>query len=166
MLPVAGMNSTSLESLSANALRRRFGAGVIGAIYLALLLVSLSVFIAGPGYAAEPNLLLNGDLSKGSTDRPDHWIRAPFASQKLLKWSRPAGEPASLEVERVKGLFRHTSYWSQTVNLAQPGWYHLRAEVKTDDADTSAAIKVEGAHETEVVTQSNQQWAPDRTRCR
>jgi hypothetical protein len=132
---------------------------VISAIQVALLFLSISIFVAVPAFPYQ-NLLLNGDLSAGSAETPEHWTRPPIVPPDSFIWSHRKGEPAMLEISTVNAPLRHPSYWSQTVNLTQPGWYYLRADVKTENPGTRAAIKVRGAHATAVATQSNEQWTP------
>ena len=151
MLLVVPMISTSYHRSARCSLGRIVGLGVF-------LCLSFSVHLAAVS-AAEPNLLLNGDLSAGSADAPQHWTMTPGALPRSFRWSHTQGAPAALEVATVRGYLRNI-YWSQTVNLAQPGWYHLRAEVKTENSGTEAAIKIRGAHATAVTTQANDQWKP------
>jgi hypothetical protein len=140
-------------------LRQMTRFGVIGAIYVALLFVSFSLFIAVSCFAAEPYLLLNGDLSAGSGDIPEHWTMTPGAPPESFKWSHAPGAPPTLEIATLKEHFRNI-YWSQTATLPQPGWYYLRAEVKTENSGTEAALKIRGADATAIAVQSNGNWAP------
>ncbi len=138
-------------------LRQMAGISVIRAIHVALLFLSLSVFLAVPSFAAEQNLLLT----------PAHWTMTPGAPQGSFGWSHSQGAP-TLEISTVKAYFRDV-YYHHTLTLAQPGWYHLRAEVKTEDSSTTAAmiwgttqaaIRISGAHWMAVAMQSNRNWAP------
>src|SRR5208283_2484302 len=153
MLPVVPMNSTSRDGLSV-ACARRISA-VVRASRLQMFLVVLIVMGAIPAFARQPNLLLNGDLSSGSNDTPRDWTRSALALPGSLKWS-PAGE---LEIDTGAAQFR-VFYWNQTVTLAEPGWYHLRAEAKTDNPGVRAALKIEGAGSTGGATESNLEWKP------
>ena len=158
MLPVVPMNSTSSDSRPADTVRRISGVRFI-ATRVALLFLILQVLVAFPAQAAQPNLLLNGDLSAGSADTPEHWAATPLAPSGSFQWSRPQGEPATLEIYTGKGQF-HTFYWTQQVSLSQSGWYYLRTEVKTDSPRVRATLRIDGARTTGGATQNTQQWTP------
>ncbi len=158
MLPVVPMNSTSSDRRS-NLLRGILQARGVRAIRLAVVLLSVSILFASPCPGAESNLLLNGDLSAGSGEMPEHWSPTPLAPPGSFAWLHPPGEPSTLEVYTEKGQFR-TYYWTQTVTLAQTGWYHLRTEVKTDNPGVRATLKVEGANAVGGATASNSNWTP------
>jgi len=157
MLPVVPMNSTPRDSLYVGTMRRMAQARmtVRGVVFFLILMVVTAV----PCLAAQQNLLLNGDLSAGSGDIPEHWTRTPLAPPGSLKWLRRKGDSAELEIDTGSGQFR-TFYWNQTVNLSQRGWYYLRTEVKTDKPGVRATLKVEGAHSTGGATESNPEWTP------
>ena len=138
---------------------------MIRAIHIALLSLSLSALVAVPSFAAEHNLLLNGDLRAGSGDTPEHWGMTPGAPPGSLRWSHIQNTP-TLEVATVKAYYGDL-YYHQTVNLAQPGWYYLRAEVKTEDSRaaiiwgvTKAAIRIRGPRWVTIAIQSDRDWAP------
>ncbi len=131
----------------------------IRALHVALLFLSLSLFVALPSFAAEQNLLLNGDLSLGSAEMPDHWTITPGAPPGSFRWSHIQGASATLEIANINQQFGDI-YWRQTVKLVQPGWYYLRADVKTENPSTGAAIRIWGSHPRAVRIQSNQNWAP------
>ncbi len=120
-----------------------------------LFFVTLIVMSALPAFAGQANLLLNGDLSAGSGDTPEHWRRTPLAPPGSLKWS-PAGE---LEIDTAAGQFR-SFYWNHAVELTEPGWYRLHAEVKTDNPGVRATLKVEGARSAGGATETNPEWTP------
>jgi hypothetical protein len=126
---------------------------------LAFVLLSLSVFIAIPAFAATQNLLLNGDLRSGSADMPDHWQMAPGAPAGSFEWSHSQAVPADLEIGPASFAARH-NFWSQTVNLAEAGWYRLRAEVKAENLGTEAVIEIRGLHGRASVAQSSANWTP------
>jgi hypothetical protein len=100
------------------------------ALIAAVLAISCTI-----GFAADvqggPNLLDNGDFSRGSGNsvngwRNDAWILTPGTTDYL--WIPPQGNrPAEVEV-----FSRHDNdaRWAQTLNLAQ-GWYHVSVEART-----------------------------------
>ena len=135
-----------------------FRIAVIRAIHVALLFLSLSLLVAAPSLAADQNLLLNGDLSAGSADIPEHWVITPGAPPGSYRWSRIQGAP-TLEIAKVKGDFHHV-YCHQSVNLAQPGWYRLRAEVKTESPSSKAVFRILCSHWMAFAIQSSRNWAP------
>ena len=130
---------------------------VLGAANVALLFLILSVLIAVPGLAAEPNLLLNGDFSAGAT-YPDHWTMPQFAPTGSFNWIHSPRAAPMLEIDSQGGL-HHDYYWSQIVHLQQPGWYRVRAEIKTDP-ETRAMIEVLVAQMSATARQSDQDWTP------
>ena len=75
MLLVVPMNSTSYHRSARCRLRR--------IVVLVLLFLSFSVHLAAVS-AAEPNLLLNGDLSAGSADAPEHWTMTPRRAARVV----------------------------------------------------------------------------------
>jgi hypothetical protein len=122
-------------------------------------LVGLVPMTAAAAFAGQPNLLLNGDLGVGSGDQPEHWARTPLAPSGSLKWLRRNGEASELESDTSSGQVR-TFYWTQTVKLTEPGWYHFRAEVKTDNPGVRATLKVAGARSAGGATETNPEWKP------
>jgi hypothetical protein len=155
MLPVVPMNSSPSENASVPRVR------VISELVIhARRIVFFLLFVMGmmsipTALAGQANLLLNGDLSTGSGDTPEHWRRTPLAPPGALKWS-PAGE---LEIDTAAGQLR-SFYWNQAVELTEPGWYLLHAEVKTDNPSVRATLKVQGAHSEGGITESNAEWTP------
>jgi hypothetical protein len=93
-----------------DTLRRITRARVVGAIRDALLFLGVSILIAAPCFAAEQNLLLNGDLGAGLSDTPEHWTRTPGAPSDAFKWSHRHGEPARLEIATAKHNFHPTPF--------------------------------------------------------
>ena len=137
---------------------RRFG--VLGAIREALLFLVINLLFAAPSFAAEQNLLLNGDLEAGLSDTPEHWTKTPNAPAESFKWSHGHGQPAMLEIATIEDSLHRIPYWTQTVNLTQPGWYYLRADVKTEAPSTGAAIRVKGMYAAAGAVQNNAEWRP------
>jgi len=159
MFLIVPMRSTSSDSPRVNAVIRIVGPGITSAIHVVLLFLSLSVLIAHPSFAAEQNLLLNGDLSSGTADMPHHWTMTTGAPPFSFEWSHQTGEPPALEIAGTSNHARD-DYWVQSAYLAQAGWYRLRAEFKTENSDTQAAIKISGARGTALVLQASRNWAP------
>ncbi|HUO05303.1 MAG TPA: hypothetical protein VMU16_08915 [Candidatus Binataceae bacterium] len=104
----------------------------LGAIQLAALAAFLLVCITGVTRADDDtNLLLNGDLTKGSGDIPENWSIGgwksgpPFAHH----WHHKEGEPGELEVSNTEP---DDSEWYQKLHLG-PGWYHFTASVRAEN---------------------------------
>ncbi len=153
MQPVAAINFTAQGSPVLKFQR----AGLLAVLYSALVL--LGVFVAMPSLAAERNLLLNGDLSGGSNDVPEHWTMSPGVPPGSLGWSRAEGEPPALEVTSV-GFLSRNYFWIQTVKLDQAGWYRMRALVKTGHPNIEAVIQVLGNRGSAYAVQSGENWSP------
>ena len=151
MLPFVVKNSPSITASKSPWAGRRDLA------YAALMLVGLGVFIASTSFAAERNLLLNGDISAGSDATPEHWAMTPGAPPSLSGWSHSEGEPAALEVTSV-GFLSHNFFWSQTASLERAGWYRLRARVKTEGPEIQAVIQVWGDHGAASALLSGENW--------
>ena len=95
--------------------------------------------------ATEANLMLNGDLSKGSEQQPDDWRTEAWVNEPAAfayTWTHPQNEaPGQLEVNAIKP---NDARWMQSLTLA-PGWYHFSAEVRTENVgtkETGATISI------------------------
>jgi hypothetical protein len=104
----------------------------------AIVAAALLVVAAARASAAQGNILLNGDLSKGSESQPDDWrseawINGPDAVR--YGWKHPTvGSPGSAEVENLKP---NDARWMQTLSLS-PGWYYCSVELRTENVGTAA----------------------------
>jgi dolichyl-phosphate-mannose-protein mannosyltransferase len=102
---------------------------------VAIAAMMLAVMI-GPrdayAYAANANLLNNGDFARGagtSCDgwRVDAWILSSTATE--FRWVRPTGgAPAEVEIDTHHD---NDARWVQTVPLG-PGWYYVSVEARTE----------------------------------
>jgi hypothetical protein len=133
--------------------------GMVNTICMVLALLTLSFILTESGFAAEQNLLLNGDLSAGAGDIPQNWSMTAGASIGSFGWFHPKHAPGALEIGTNEGALRY-SYWTQKIILAEAAWYRLRAEVKTEGSSTNAVIKVWGARSSDLAVQSSSDWAP------
>ncbi len=115
--------------------------------------------LAIPSIAAAQNLLLNGNISAGSDDAPQHWTITPGAPPSSFGWMRGDGEPPALQVTSV-GFLGHNYYWSQTANLEQAGWYRVRALVKTEHPGVQAIVQISGAHGSASAVEGAESWSP------
>jgi len=95
--------------------------------------------------ATEANLILNGDLAKGSEQQPDDWRTEAWVNEPAAfayTWIHPQnGAPGQLVVNAIKP---NDARWMQSVTLA-PGWYHFSAEVRTENVgtkETGATISI------------------------
>jgi hypothetical protein len=158
MLPDAPMNTASIRA-PLEPRRSMTGPGPGATTQLAFLLLSLSVFIAIPAFAATENLLLNGDLRAGSADMPEQWKMVPGAPSDSFEWSHGQPAPADLEIGPASRASSH-NFWSQTANLGEAGWYRLRAEVKTVNSGSEAVIEIRGSQGRALVAQSSADWVP------
>src|SRR5277367_3344912 len=122
------------------------------AVSLGFFIWSLGIFVATAGHAASQNLLINGDLSAGSPEMPDHWAMTTGAPSGSYAWLHGENATPALEIGTSEGGPRYKS-WSQTVNLAEAGWYRIRAEVKTENPRAEAIITVKGPHGSGFVAQ-------------
>ena len=87
-------------------------------------------------YGADSNLLLNGNLAKGSGEQPDDWrteawVNEPDAFQ--YTWMHPTGSVAGQLV--VTALKPNDARWMQSLTLP-PGWYRFSTEVRTENIGT------------------------------
>lgn len=93
---------------------------------------------------AAQNLLVNGDLSKGSEDQPDLWRTEAWINNPesfRAHWHAATNGPAELEVDNLKA---DDGRWMQSLTLA-PGWYEISADIRTEDVgtkETGATISV------------------------
>lgn len=112
--------------------RSAFRPCAIKAICVVVLLALWVLCGAGLGRAdVQDNVLLNGDLTKGSGNSPDNWRTAAWKNGPeftTYRWHRLPGAPSELEVSSTKA---NDAYWAQTVHLA-PGWYHFTASVRAE----------------------------------
>lgn len=105
----------------------------------AVILFSTLTFAAGA--RAAQDLLLNGNLSKGSENQPDEWHTEAWINEPTavtFNWTHPAdGGPGELEVNALKA---DDARWWQSITL-RPGWYYISAEIRTENigADKSGA---------------------------
>src|SRR5438270_8823914 len=81
--------------------------------------------------AAEQEVLLNPDLSKGSGNSPDHWrtegwIQKPETTS--YAWVHTSG-PGELQITSNQP---NDARWMQTVSLAG-GWYYFSAEIRSEN---------------------------------
>lgn len=122
----------------------RPGRGPFGFASATSILLALAVCIAARA-AAGTELLLNGNLAKGSGGQPDEWrteawINDPAACS--FHWTHPpAGGPGELEVEAVKA---DDARWMQSLSLGA-GFYYFSAEIRTEQVgqqDNGANISV------------------------
>ena len=105
----------------------------IKAIFVIALLAVWILCSAGLGRAgAQDNVLLNGDLTKGSGNSPNNWRTAAWKNgpeSTTYRWHHSPSAPSQLEVSSAKA---NDAYWAQTIHLA-PGWYHFMASVRAED---------------------------------
>jgi dolichyl-phosphate-mannose-protein mannosyltransferase len=86
--------------------------------------------------AADANLILNGNLAKGSGEQPDDWrteawVNEPDAFQ--YTWTHPTDSaPGQLVVNALKP---NDARWMQSLTLS-PGWYRFSTEVRTENVGT------------------------------
>ncbi|HEY6394581.1 MAG TPA: hypothetical protein VIX12_04120 [Candidatus Binataceae bacterium] len=100
--------------------------------YLAIGAICLSAAAVSVSARAEDNLLINGDLARGSGSqldlwRTEAWINSPDAFH--YDWIHPeSGGPHQAEIENLKP---NDARWMQSISLG-PGWYHASAEARTE----------------------------------
>jgi dolichyl-phosphate-mannose-protein mannosyltransferase len=104
----------------------------------AMAAVALLALAAARVPAAQRNILLNGDLDKGTENQPDDWrteawINGPAAVR--YTWIHPAaGRPGTVEVENIKP---NDGRWMQSLTLPA-GWYYCSADLRTENVGTAA----------------------------
>jgi hypothetical protein len=94
------------------------------------LLALLCLFAIGGHAQADGNILINGDLTKGSGNQPDHWHTDAWkneASFTTYHWNHE-GSVNELEISSSKP---NDARWAQPVHLG-PGWYHFTADIRTE----------------------------------
>ncbi len=95
------------------------------------LLALLCLFAIGGRAQAGDNILVNGDLTKGSGNQPDRWHTDAWkneASFTTYHWDRREGSAGELEISSSKP---NDARWAQSVHLG-PGWYHFTADIRTE----------------------------------
>lgn len=112
---------------------------------ISVAIIAIALLAVAPRAIASGELLLNGDLSKGSGGQPDvwrteAWINEPSAV--TFNWTRPpGGGPGELEVNNLKP---DDARWMESLSLT-PGWYYFSAEIRTENVasqNTGATISV------------------------
>ncbi len=105
---------------------------------VAILAVAILILAIAPRAHGARNLLLNGDLSTGSESQPDHWRTEAWRndpSSFAYTWTHPQnGGPGEL---KVVAIVANDARWMQSLTLA-PGWYHITAEVRTENVGVQA----------------------------
>src|SRR5271154_18358 len=80
---------------------------------------------------ADDSVILNGDLSKGSGSRPEHWQTDAWKNEPdytTYNWSHTPGSAGEIEISSTKP---NDARWAQTLHLG-PGWYHFTTEIRTE----------------------------------
>ena len=96
----------------------------------AVLALSLVLILSARSSASgEENLLLNSDLSAG-TSMPDHWKPSRRVGCESFEWSHSPGAPGELRISDAPGK---DAAWTQKISVS-PGWYHLSADLRAEDA--------------------------------
>jgi hypothetical protein len=116
--------------LRTSAIFSHLGTRRVGvALAIALATLCLGCRSDGGHAAGQRNILLNGDLTKGTGNSPADWESAAWqAKSAVFRWNHSAGAPGELEVSSDQPNDEH---WSQTVHLA-PGWYHFSASMRAE----------------------------------
>ena len=114
-------------------------------VWMACAAAILTIAMALSARATEANLILNGDLAKGSEQQPDDWRTEAWVNEPAAftyTWIHPQNEvPGQLEVNAIKP---NDARWMQSLTLA-PGWYRFSAEVRTEivgTKETGATISI------------------------
>ena len=117
----------------------------LGCLLAALAAIGTLVLAAPSRAPAENNLLLNGDLSKGSGPQPDNWRTEAWINDPKAwhyDWTHPAeGGAGQLEVENLQP---DDARWMESLSLSA-GWYYASAEIRTDNVganETGATISI------------------------
>jgi dolichyl-phosphate-mannose-protein mannosyltransferase len=108
--------------------------------------------------AAERNLVVNGDLSRGSKKVPDQWF-GTAETRKLTDFEWQRGELTTMNHAP------NYASWHQILMLG-PGWYRISAMVRTDGARddgpgaTIAVKAVSGERLTSNALHGTSEWSP------
>jgi dolichyl-phosphate-mannose-protein mannosyltransferase len=117
---------------------RKHTPGLFAAMLAAGLAILAGALMTPRILYASANLLVNGDLAKGSEHQPDDWRTEAWLNDPgafVYDWTHPAeGGPGELKVAALKA---NDARWMQSLTL-QPGWYHITAEVRTENIGTQA----------------------------
>jgi hypothetical protein len=102
-----------------------------GALRWAAAALALAILgVPGAGRAG-PNLLNNGDFTRGSGESVDEWRTDAWvltAGTTDYEWIAPHhGEPAEVEISSRRD---NDARWVQGLTLG-PGWYHISVEART-----------------------------------
>jgi hypothetical protein len=112
----------------------RFGFAVVAIVFAA----SCALILIPDRAGAAKELLLNGDLSKGSGEQPDDWRTEAWINEPSAwtsGWTHPPdGGPGVLEVNAIKP---DDARWMQSLSLHE-GWYYFSAEIRTEDVGMQA----------------------------
>jgi hypothetical protein len=93
--------------------------------------------VIATGVPAEPNLLSNGDFSRGSGKAPDHWRTGGWNESPTVTrydWLHSGGSEPELLIDNLQA---NDARWLQTLALEQ-GWYYVGAEVRTEQVPPDA----------------------------
>ena len=82
-------------------------------------------------------MVVNGDLTKGTGESPDHWQGDAWQNGpefSTYTWHHSGNGPGELEISNLKA---NDARWIQKIHLA-PGWYHFSASVRTEGVPSEA----------------------------
>ena len=103
------------------------------AIAFAVIILTTPLFGRAANAPDGKEILLNGDLSKGSGGQPDSWRTEAWINEPAavtFTWNKPpAAGPGELEIEAIKP---DDARWMQSLSL-KPGWYYFSAEIRTEN---------------------------------
>src|ERR1700733_11230884 len=82
-----------------------------------VVLAILCLFALGASVHADDSVVLNGDLAKGSGNKPEHWQTDAWKNEPSFStytWTHNPGAPAELEISSVKP---NDARWAQSLHL-------------------------------------------------
>ena len=100
--------------------------------------LALWMIFSAAGAQAADNLLLNGDLTRGSGNTPDQWHAMAWKNGpefSTFSWHHGQGAHAELEISSVQP---NDASWAQNAHLA-PGWYRFAASIRTEGVGEESA---------------------------
>lgn len=108
---------------------RKYGVVLVQSISLISILLALA--IASPAWGSE-QLVRNGLLTEGVSDKPAHWTTAGYAKDPnttSFKWSTGPDGLGALGIDNQRP---NDARWLQTVPVSPDTWYRVSSWVRTE----------------------------------